>query len=170
MTEYVLPLITAFILVFAFVKKVKVFDCFVDGAKKGFSTAVSLLPALVALMLCVSLLSASGGTDIITKLLSPIFSVIGVPEEIIPLCVISPVSGSGSLSVYEKILTEYGADSYVGRVASVISGATETTFYALTVYFGSVGIKNYSAVIPCALLGDFVSFAAAAFTVRLFFA
>lgn len=86
-----------------------------------------------------------------------------------PLCVLSPVSGSGSLSVYETILSQFGADSQTGRIASVIAGSTETTFYALSVYFGSQGIKKYTQVIPCALLGDAVSFIAAAMTVRLFF-
>lgn len=169
LTSFILPIVVCGVVVFGLIKKVKVFDCFSKGAVQGLETAVSLLPVLVGLTLAVSMFTASGASELLTKLLSPIFSVFGIPEEVIPLCIISPVSGSGSLTVFEQILTQYGADSYVGRVASVISGATETTFYAVTVYLGSAGIKKSGTVIPCALLGDFISFAAAAVTVRLFF-
>ncbi len=169
LTAYIMPVVVCGLVIYGIIKKVKVFDCFSQGAVQGLETAVSLLPVLVGLMLGVSMFVASGGAQVLSNLLSPVFSLIGVPEEVIPLCILSPVSGSGSLSVYEQLLSTYGADSYAGRIASVISGATETTFYAVTVYLGSVGIKKSRNVIPCALAGDFASFAAAAFTVRLFF-
>lgn len=168
-TTIILPSVICAVVVFGVIKKVKVFDCFVQGASEGFKTAVSLMPVLTGLTLAVTMFMSSGGAQIFSRILSPFFSVLGVPDEVIPLCLLSPVSGSGSLSVFEQLLEEYGADSYIGRVASVIAGATETTFYAVTVYLGSSGIKKYGNVIPCALIGDFISFAAAAFTVRLFF-
>lgn len=168
-TAFIMPAIVCAVVIFGLVKKVKVFDCFAQGAVQGLETAVSLLPVLVGLTVAVSLFISSGGSQIISKLLSPLFSFLGIPEEVIPLCILSPVSGSGSITFYEQLLNQYGADSYIGRVASVIAGATETTFYAVTVYLGSVGIKKSGTVIPCALLGDFVSFVAASLTVRLFF-
>lgn len=168
-TSIILPIIVCSIVVFGFYKKVRVFDCFVKGATKGFETAVSLFPVLLGLTLAVGMFTSSGASDFLSEVLSPLFSIFGIPKEVISLCIISPVSGSGSLSVYEQILSQYGADSYIGRVASVISGATETTFYAVSVYLGSVGIKKSGNVIPCALVGDFVSFISAALAVRIFF-
>lgn len=169
LTSFILPAVVCMVVVFGLIKRVKVFDCFSQGALQGFETAVSLMPVLAGLTIAVSMFTASGGADMFSWLLSPIFSLLGIPQEVIPLCILSPISGSGSISVYEQILNQYGADSYVGRVASVIAGSTETTFYAVTVYLGSTGIKKSSNIIPCALIGDFVSFAAAALTVKLFF-
>lgn len=168
-TSLIVPVAVCVIIICGIFKKVRVFDCFSKGALQGFETAVSLLPVLAGLTLAVSLFTSSGASDLFSDIFSGAFSLIGVPREVIPLCVLSPVSGSGSLSVYEQLLQTYGADSYIGRVASVTAGATETTFYAVTVYLGASGIKKSGNVIPCALLGDFVSFAAAALTVKLFF-
>ena len=157
------------ILLFGMVHKVNVFDAFSEGARQGFDMFLSLLPVLTGLVLAVGLLNASGAVTVIQKIIAPVASLLGIPEEVIPMCILSPVSGSGSLSVYESILENYGPDSTVGRIASVIAGSTETTFYAVTVYLGSVGIKKTGMVIPCALVGDFVSFIAASLTVRFFF-
>lgn len=168
-TSLILPIIVCGIVIFGFCKKVKVFDCFVKGAVQGLETAVSLFPVLLGLTLAVSMFTSSGASEFLSDILSPVFWIFGIPKEVISLCIISPISGSGSLSVFEQILAQYGADSYVGRVASVISGATETTFYAVSVYLGSVGIKKSGNVIPCALLGDFVSFISAGLAVRIFF-
>lgn len=169
LTYFVLPTVVVIIVGYGLIKKVKVFDCFIEGAKGGFDTFLSLLPILSGLILAVSMLRASGATDILQKLFLPVAKIFNIPEEVIPLCILSPVSGSGSLSMFENILSEYGADSTAGRIASVIAGSTETTFYAATVYLGSVGIKKSGRVIPCALLGDFVSFIAAALTVKYMF-
>lgn len=168
-TSYVLPFVLLLILCFGVAKKLNVFDCFIEGAKEGIATFVNLLPILTGLVVAVSMLRASGAIELLEKILAPVAKAFGIPEEVIPLCILSPISGSGSLSMYENILAEYGPDSYAGRVASVLSGATETTFYAATVYLGSVQIKKSGTVIPCALIGDIVSFVAAALTVRLFF-
>ena len=168
-TAYVLPVVIAFIVVYGTVRKIPVFECFAEGAKTGITACVSLLPVLTALMVGIYMLQSSGGLEVICKLLSPLFSLFGIDDSLVPLCVLSPVSGSGSLSVYETLLERFGADSQTGRIASVIAGSTETTFYALSVYFGSQGIKKYTQVVPCALLGDAVSFIAAALTVKMFF-
>lgn len=165
----VLPSVIVFIVLFGLFKGVKIFDCFIDGAKDGLKTVKNILPSIVGLLVAVSMLKASGGLDIIVKILLPLSKVTGIPEEIMPLALLNPISGGGALSMYEVILKEYGADSYLGRVASVMMGATETTFYAITVYFGSVGIKKARHTVFAGLTADFVSFVASAWTVRLFF-
>lgn len=169
-SSFVLPSITVLIIIFGLIKKIDVFSCFTQGAKQGAETVFALLPVLTALMTAVTMLKASGATDIITDILSPLSELAGIPREVVPLCILSPVSGSGSLTVFENIIGTYGPDSLQGRIASVIAGSTETTFYAVTVYLGSVGIKKTGVLIPCALLGDTVSFICAAMTVKYFFA
>ncbi len=169
-SDIVLPAAVVVILSAGFIKRIDVFDTFVTGAKQGIETVISMLPVLTGLIVAVSMFNASGAVNVVTKLVAPVFSLAGIPEEVIPLCILSPVSGSGSLSVYETILASCGPDSFAGRVASVIAGSTETTFYAVAVYFGSVGIKKSGNVIPCALLGDIVSFITASLSVKYFFA
>lgn len=169
-SSYILPLTVALIVIIGVIKGIDVFDCFVDGAKKGIETVLALLPVLTGLVVAIAMFNASGGVDVCTRLLSPVFSFLGIPEEVIPLCILSPVSGSGSLTVYESIINIYGPDSITGRVASVIAGSTETTFYAVAVYLGSIGIKKSGTVVPCALLGDVVSFITASLSVKYFFA
>ncbi len=165
----VLPLVITSIVLFGIVRGVKIFDCFIEGAKDGLKTVKNILPSIVGLVVAVSMLKASGGLDIIVKLLSPLSGITGIPEEIMPLAVLNPISGGGALSMYELILKDYGPDSYLGRVASVMMGATETTFYAIAVYYGSVGIKKTRHTVMAGLIADFTSFIASAWTVRLFF-
>lgn len=169
LASFIIPFFIAAVVVYGMVKKVNVFDCFAEGARQGADIVISLLPVLTGLVVAVAMFNASGGAELLEKLLRPAASLFGIPSEVVSLCILSPVSGSGSLTIFESILKECGPDSFPGRVASVIAGATETTFYAVTVYFGSVDIKKTGAVLPCALIGDFVSFAAAAFTVKWFF-
>lgn len=166
---YFLLIFICGVMIYGLVRRIPVFDSFLVGAKKGLETAVQILPALVALLFAVQLMIASGITEGLCGLLSPILNKIGFPAEVLPLCILSPISGSGSLSAYQSILAAYGADSYVGRVASVIAGATETTFYAVTVYYGAVGIKRIRHTVAAALCADITGFLLAAFFVRLFF-
>ena len=165
----ILPLVITMIVIFGVIKGVKIFDCFIEGAKDGLTTVKNILPSIVGLVVAVSMLKASGGLDIIVKFLSPLSEITGIPEEIMPLAVLNPISGGGALSMYELILKEHGADSYLGRVASVMMGATETTFYAIAVYFGSIGIKKTRHTVFAGLIADVTSFIASAWTVRLFF-
>ncbi|MBP3330928.1 MAG: spore maturation protein [Clostridia bacterium] len=165
----VLPVVIVLIIGAGLLRGVKIFDCFLEGAKEGLITVKNILPSIVGLVVAVGMLKASGGLDIIVKFLSPLSGITGIPEEIMPLAVLNPISGGGALSMYELILKDYGADSYLGRVASVMMGATETTFYAITVYYGSVGIKKTRHTTLAALIADFTSFVASAWTVRLFF-
>lgn len=168
-SNYILPFFILLIIGFGIYKRIDVFATFIDGAKKGFDVFLSILPSLTALFLAVQMLKTSQGIDIITKVLSPLANFLKIPVETLPMCVLSPISGGGSLSVYESIISEYGPDSYVGRVASVMMGSTETTFYAIAVYFGSVGIKKIRHTAICSLCADLTSFILAGYFVRLLF-
>lgn len=167
--DYIIPAIILVIIIFGFLRKVPVFDAFVQGAKEGLSSTYSISASLIGLITAVTMLKASGALDIIISLVSPIAQVLNIPAQVMPLMLLKPISGSGSTAILTQILTENGADSFCGRVAAVIAGSTETTFYAITVYFGSIGIKNIRHTMAAALLADAASMAAAIITVRLFF-
>lgn len=167
-TDWILPLLATSIVAFGAIKGINVFDCFSQGAKSGFKTVLDITPPLIALLTAVSMLKASGGLDVLTSLLSPVARVLGLPKEVLPLALLSPISGSGSVSMFESILKNFGPDSFAGKCASVLMGSTETTFYAITLYYGSVGIKNTRHTLPCAACADIVSYILSPVAVRLF--
>jgi len=165
---YVVPIFISAILIYGLVKKVDVFSVFIAGAREGLVTAVNILPALVALLTAVGMLRASGALDALVALVAPAAEAFGFPAEVLPGALMRPISGSGSLAVLENTLTTYGADSVVGRIASVMQGSSETTFYTLAVYFGAVNIKKTGAVLPCAIAADFAGFVGACVATKLF--
>ena len=164
---FALPILIAVIVICGIIKKVGVFDCFLEGAKQSLAPSLSILPSLIGLIFAVSLLKSSGALELIVKLLSPVAEILGIPKQVMPLAVISPISGSGSLAVFDEILSEYGPDSFIGRVASVMAGSSETSLYAVTVYFGAVAIKRTRHTLAAALTADMVCFIMSALTVRL---
>lgn len=166
---YIIPAAVLCIVLFGLARRVPVFDTFVAGAREGLHSTVSILPSLVGLIMAVSMLSASGALDLVSSFLAPAANLLGLPPQVMPLALIRPVSGSGSTAVLTQIFKDCGPDSMAGRIASVISGSTETTFYAIAVYFGSVGIKKTRHTIPAALTGDLTTCIVSALTVRLFF-
>lgn len=151
---YAVPVIIVLILIFGLVRRVPVFDSFLSGAKIGFDGLISIIPSLVGLITAVTMLNASGFFDLLTECISPLMSFLGIEPELVPLGLLRPVSGSGSLALLQTIFEKYGADSVIGRTAAVISGSTETTFYAIAVYYGAVGIKKSRHTVPCALFSD----------------
>ncbi len=165
--SYILPVMVAGIVLFGLVKKVKVFDCFMAGAKKGLHTVYELLPSITGLVVAVTMLKESGAMNIVSELLSPVTSAFGVPEEITPMALLSPISGGGSLTLFESVLKTHGPDSFVGQVASVVMGSTDTTLYAVAVYYSAVGIKNTRHTLYAGLTADFLSLVLSAFFVRL---
>lgn len=167
MTDYILPIILAVIVGYALIKKVNVFDCFLEGGMEGLQTAVKLAPTLIGLIVAINMLTASGALNLLSTALEPLAAKLGFPAEVVPLAAVRPFSGSGALAMFEKILEQYGPDSVQGRVASIMMGSTETTFYATAVYFGAVGITKTRHTIPCALLADFSSFVLAVTMVNL---
>lgn len=168
-STYILPVFILIIIVFALIKKVDIFSAFIDGAKKGFEVFLSILPSLTALFLAIEMLKTSQGINFLTYILSPAADLLEIPKEILPICILSPFSGGGSLSMYESIINQYGPDSYIGRTASVMMGSTETTFYAIAVYFGAVNVKKIRHTAICSLCADLTSFILAGIIVRLLF-
>ena len=150
-------------------KGINVYDVLTDGAREGLTVLLRILPALVGLLTAVYMFRASGAMDILGSLLAPLLNAVGIPPETVGLLFIRPVSGSGALAVGSDLLAQSGPDSYIGRVAAVMLGSTETTFYTIAVYFGSAGIRRTRHAVPAALIADLVGFLAAAFAVRLFF-
>ena len=141
----------------------------VAGAKKGLRVMADILPALLTLFPAIYLFRASGLPERLSLLLSPLLEALGIPPETTPLMLVRPVSGSGALAVGSDLIATYGPDSYIGRVAAVMLGSTETTFYTIAVYFGSAGIIRTRHTVPAALAADLTGFLASAFAVRLFF-
>ncbi|MBQ8183684.1 MAG: spore maturation protein [Clostridia bacterium] len=168
-SNYIIPCIVIIMIVHGLFKGVNVFSEFTDGAKDGFKIVLNILPSLVALIFSIELLKVSGALETVCSLLSPVSSFLGIPEEVTPLTILSPISGSGSLGMFESILKDHGPDSFIGRCASVMMGSTETTFYTMTVYYGSVGVKKTRHTLPSALCADFASFIFSPKIVKLFF-
>lgn len=165
---YVVPILIFLIISHAITKKIPVFDAFLLGAEEGFRSTISLLPALVALVTGVTMLKASGILDLFANLLSPVCAFLKIPPQIVPLALMRPVSGSGSLALLDNIFENYGVDSTIGTIASMIMGSTETTFYTLTVYFGAVKIKNTRHSIICAIIADIFAIITAILTTKFF--
>lgn len=165
----IVPTVMCGILLYGLYKKVDLFGVFLEGAREGFATAIDILPALVALMTCVGMFKASGALDIFTFTLKPLSQLLSLPEEAIPLAILRPISGSGALAIFDDLLKVHGPDSFVGRVASVMMGSSETTFYTIAVYFGAVKISRIRHALPASLIADLVGFLMSAWMVRFFF-
>lgn len=166
--DWALPLTVSLTFIYGLIKKVGVFDCFKRGVLKGLNTVYGILPSIVGLVVAVTMLRESGAMEILSSTFSPFASFLGVPEQIIPVALLTPVSGGGSLSVFEGILKDYGPDSFVGQVASVLMGATDTTFYAVSVYYGAVNIRNSRHTLLAGLAADFTGLVLSSLFVRVF--
>lgn len=166
-TDFIVPAIIAFILIFGLFKKVDVFTEFVKGAKESLKTGVEILPTLIILMTCVGMFSSSGAAELIAKILSPLTGFLGFPPECIPLALLRPVSGSGAISIFETILSQNDVNSFPAVVAAVMLGSTETTFYTLAVYFSVTKVKKTRHALIASSSADITSFVMSALTVRL---
>lgn len=165
----IIPIFLLLILTIGLVKKVKVYECFVEGAKEGVNTALKVFPYLLTMLVAIGIFRASGALDYLLRILGPVFEFIGVPREVLPLALLRPLSGSGGLAILTDILENYHPDSFIGRVASTLMGSAETIFYTLAVYFGSIGIKEYRHTLPAALLADFSALVASVVICRWVF-
>ncbi|MFD1176313.1 spore maturation protein [Paenibacillus puldeungensis] len=160
-STWAIPVMIAFIPLYAYFKKVPVYDTFVDGAKDGFSTAIGIIPHLVGMMVAISVFRASGALDFFVGWVAPLLERLNVPAEVLPLGILRPLTGTGSLAFTTELIKAYGPDSMIGRIASTIQGSTDTTLYVLTVYFGAVGIRNGRYALKVGLFSDIVGFVAA---------
>lgn len=138
----------------AVIKKVNVFDAFIVGAKQGFDTVLNVLPYLIAMIVAIGMLRASGFFSLIGQLLAPLMELIGMPPEVLPLALIRPFSGSASTGIMAELIHQYGGNSLIAKTAATMMGSTETTFYVIAVYFGSIGIRRTRHAIPAGLLAD----------------
>ena len=169
MTDYLVPLILLCTALMGLRKKENTYDILLGGAAEGLKLLKTILPSLILLLTAVSMFRASGGAELLSKFLRPVFSLFGIPEECAILVLVRPISGSAALAVGSELMARYGTDSQIGRTAAVMLGSTETTFYTLSVYFGAAGIHKTRYTLPAALFADFVGFLTASWAVKLFF-
>jgi len=166
--KYIIPLLLVGIPFYALaVKKVKVYEVFVEGAKDGFTIAVRIIPYLVAILVAVGMFRASGALDLLLNFLSPVLNLIGFPPENLPLALMRPLSGSGSLGLLTDVVNEHGADSIYSKIGATMFGSSETTFYVLAVYFGSIGVTRSRHALVAGLTADMVGALAAVFFCKL---
>jgi len=168
MADLLVPALLLTVSLCALGRKLDFYSLLQAGVTDGLSLLLRIFPALVVLLAAVGMLRASGAMELLTRLLSPLFSLFGIPPETAPLVLIRPFSGSAALAIGADLMQTYGADSVIGRTAAVMLGSTETTFYTISVYFGAADIRDTRHTLPAALLADLTGFAAAALTVRLF--
>ncbi|MCU9613751.1 spore maturation protein [Caldibacillus lycopersici] len=166
---WLIPILIGFILVHGTWKKVPTYETFVEGGKEGIKIAISIIPFLVGMLVSIAIFRASGALQFFVDLIKPFLEFIGVPAEIVPLAIIRPISGTAALGMTSDLIATYGPDSFIGRLASVLQGSTDTTFYVLTVYFGAVGIKKMGDALKIGLLADAVGIIASIIVVTLFF-
>ena len=170
MMDYIIPLILLLVCALALRRKENIYDLLLIGATDGLKLILSLVPILILLLTAVTMLRASGAVEYLSNVLSPLFCFLGIPPETAILVLIRPISGSAALAVGAELMAQYGVDSTIGRTVAIMLGSTETTFYTISVYFGSAGIKRTRYAIPAALIADFTGFVMASFTAKLFFA
>jgi spore maturation protein B len=163
---FVLPTVIIFLPLYGLFKRVPVYEQFIVGAREGFTTAVNIIPYLVAILFAMAMFSASGAMDMLTDLLRPAMQAIGIPAEILPMAIVRPLTGSGSQGILLDMVQHYGANSFFVRIAGTIYASSETTFYVLAVYFGAVNIKKTRHAVPAGLIADFAGVILAVWLVR----
>ncbi|ODU54745.1 MAG: spore maturation protein [Clostridium sp. SCN 57-10] len=164
---WVMPALVALIPLYGVLKGVKVYAAFIEGAKEGFETAVRVIPYLVAMLVAVGVFRASGAMSLLTTLLRPVTTLLGIPAELVPLGVMRSLSGGGAQGLLAELLRTFGPDSFLGRAASVVMGSTETTLYTVAVYYGSIGVRDARCTVAVGLAADAFSMLAAVLFTRL---
>ena len=167
MTDYIVPVLLLICSLLALRKKENVYETLLEGAGEGLKLLLTLIPTLILLLTSITMLRASGAVEWISRFFSPVFSFLGIPPETAMLVLIRPFSGSAALAVGSELMAQHGADSLIGRTAAIMLGSTETTFYAISVYFGAAGIQKTRYTIPAALIADFTGFFMASLTAKL---
>ncbi|SDZ09242.1 spore maturation protein [Thermoactinomyces sp. DSM 45892] len=159
-SNYMLPAIIVLIPLYALFRKVPVYESFVEGAKEGFPTAIQIIPHLVGMMFAVAVFRDTGALDFYLQALVPLANWLHIPPDILPIGILRPISGTGSLAFVESIFHTFGPDSFMGKLASTIQASTDTTLYVITVYFGAVGVKKSLYALKVGLLADLIGFVA----------
>lgn len=164
-----MPVFACTVIVFGLVKRVPVFEIFLKGAKEGIQILYTIAPTIMALVFAIDLLKSSGAVDTICSFIAPVANYLGFPKEIMPLVLLRPVSGSGSTALLTSLYKESGPDSFAGRVASVIAGSSETTFYSIAMYYGCIKVKKIRHTLIAALAADFTAAVMSVITVKIYF-
>ncbi len=164
-----IPFLLSFFPLYASLRKIKVYEEFVEGAKEGFQVSVMIMPYLVAILVAIGMFRAAGGIEMFTAWLKPALDWAGFPTEIVPMCLVRPLSGSGTLGLFTDLVKEFGPDSLIARTAGTIFGSTETTFYVIAVYFGAVGVKRTRHAVPAGLIADGVGIIASVIICKMMF-
>jgi spore maturation protein B len=154
---WAVPVMLVGIALYGMIKKVKVYDVFIDGAKEGFEVGVKIIPFLVGILVAIGMFRGSGAMDLLTGALRPLMASTGFPAELFPLAILRTLTGSGSLAFTTDLIKTHGPDSLLGRMAATMYGSSETTFYVLAVYFGAINVKRTRHAVPAALIGDIVA-------------
>lgn len=168
-SRWAIPAILFIVTLAAMIRGVKVFEIFVEGAETGFSTAVKTIPYLVAMLVAINIFRASGALEVMTGALAPVLDKIGFPGEALPHAIMRPLSGGAALGIATDIIATHGPDSFLGQLVSIMQGSTDTTFYVLSLYFGSVGIRRYRYSIISGLSADFATLVASVFIAHKMF-
>lgn len=168
-SRWSIPLLLLIIPLIGIFKGVKVYETFVSGAEQGFYTAIKIIPFMVGMLVSIGVFRASGAMDYLVNLLNPLLGLLHFPPEILPLAIMRPLSGGGALGIASELIYTYGPDSFIGRLASTMQGSTDTTFYVLTVYFGSIGVKKYRYAVTLGLIADLTTLIAAIVITNLVF-
>jgi len=166
---FIIPLMLVGFPLYGLYRRVPVYESFVEGAKEGFQVAVRIIPYLVAILFAVAMFRASGAMDLLARALGPILRPIGFPAEVLPMAIIRPLTGSGSAALVVDMINRYGEDSIFVKMAAVMFGSTETTFYVIAVYFGAINIKKTRHAVPAGLTADIAAMLFAVWSVRLLF-
>ncbi|GIV57621.1 MAG: spore maturation protein [Bacteroidetes bacterium] len=169
LSVFVLPAIIVGFPLYGLIKKVPVYEEFVEGAKEGFNVAVMIIPYLVAILFAIGMFRASGALDFLIDGLRPVLGWLGVPPEVLPMMIIRPLTGSGSAAIVLDMINQYGEDSLLVKMAATMFGSTETTFYVIAVYFGAVNVKKTRHAVPAGLIADVFAMFMAIYVVRLLF-
>ncbi len=168
-SRWAIPFLLLVIPLYGFTRRLPVYETFVEGAEEGFYTAIKIIPFLVGMLVAISVFRASGAMEYCIKAIMPVMQYLGAPAEVLPLAVMRPLSGSGALGLATELIKVYGPDSLLGRMASVMQGTTDTTFFVLTVYFGSVGIKRFKYAVITGLSADITGLIASVYICNLLF-
>lgn len=165
-TKSIIPIIVVIILFYGMIKGRKVYEWFIEGAKEGLFVCMRIFPYLLAMIVAVQIFKGANLLELVNNIISPLSRAIGLPEEVVPLVLIKPISGSGAVGMFTEIIKTYGADTFIGLVASVIMGTTETIFYTITVYYGAAKIKKIRHTLWAAVIADITAIIAAIIVVN----
>jgi spore maturation protein B len=168
-SKIVIPAFIVFVIFYGFIKKVNIYDTFLEGAKEGLMISFNIFPSIIAMVFAINIFLDSNFVNAVLGVFTPILNLINIPLEIMPMALLRPISGTATLAIMNDIFIKYGPDSYVGRLASVLQGCTDTTIYVLALYFSSIGVKKIRYSLGVGLFADLVGISVAFIITMLFF-